>query len=213
MQENPGWPHRGLYAITADRRDSDRLRHEIEAVLAAGVRLLQYRNKSATPALRAEQARMLAQSCRVHGARLIVNDDVTLAFAVAADGVHLGSDDTGVAAARAALGPGAIIGVSCYDSLARARAARNAGASYLAFGACFESTTRPGRPRVTPALFAQARAFGLPLVAIGGLRPDNAGVFVAAGADLIAAIGALFDTPDPATAALRFETLFQDTTA
>src|SRR6185312_14152545 len=114
----------------------------------------------------------LKQLCDTHAVPLIVNDDVALAFAVGAAGVHLGRDDDDVAAARAALGAGAIIGVSCYDSLERARAAAAAGADYVAFGAFFPSPTKPQAVRASLDLLRQSATLGVPRVAIGGITPD-----------------------------------------
>lgn len=210
MNAPPAWPRRGLYAISPDESDTVRLLERVEPVLRAGATLLQYRNKPADSALRREQAGALRVLCRAHEVPFIVNDDVDLAAELGADGVHLGADDGELAQARLRLGPAAIIGASCYNEVDRARSAARAGASYLAFGACHDSTTKPGRPRAEPALFTQARGLGLPLVAIGGLRPDNAAIFIAAGADLIAVIGGLFDTPDPGAAAQSYLDLFRN---
>lgn len=213
MNQPSTWPARGLYAITPEDSDTARLLARVEPVLRAGAALLQYRNKSAPPELRGEQALALRGLCRHYRVPLIVNDDVALAREIAADGVHLGAGDGDLAAARSVLGPEAILGASCYDDLQRARRACAAGASYLAFGACCPSSTKPDRPRAAPALFTAARALGLPLVAIGGLKPENAGVFLAAGADLIAAIAGLFDDPDPGAAAHRYLDLFRNLSA
>jgi thiamine-phosphate pyrophosphorylase len=148
----------------------------------------------------------LAALCANHRVPLIVNDDVDLAAAIGAAGVHLGKDDADIAAARSRLGSGAIIGVSCYDSLERARDL--AGADYLAFGAFFVSPTKPSARRAAPDLLHAARAFGKPLVAIGGITPDNAPALVAAGADFVAAISGVFGQSDVEDAARRYATLF-----
>jgi thiamine-phosphate pyrophosphorylase len=202
---------RGLYAITPDDADTRRLLLRVEPVLAAGVACLQYRNKAADAPLRAAQGHALAALCRRFGVALIINDDVALAHAVGA-GVHLGGDDGDLAAARASLGPDALIGASCYDSMERAERAAAAGASYVAFGAFFPSSTKPQARRADADLLRRSAVLGLPRVAIGGITPDNGGALVAAGADLLAVIGALFDAPDPAGVARRFSALFQDST-
>ncbi len=194
------WPRRGLYAITPAEADTDRLRARVEPVLAAGAALLQYRNKSADAGLREGQARMLLVLCRRFEVPLIVNDDVELALAIGADGAHVGERDADLRAARDVLGEDAILGASCYDDLARAERAAAAGASYLAFGAFHPSPTKPRARTATPELLREARRFGLLLVAIGGLRPENARPAIDAGADLIAAISGVFDAPDPAAA-------------
>ncbi len=207
---HPRLPSHGLYAITPDWSEDDRLIDAVEAVLTAGVGVLQYRNTLATPEQRYTQARRLADRCRHYRTPLIINNDPELAARVGAAGVHLGADDPDPASARARLGPEAIIGVSCYDRLERAAQAAAAGADYLAFGTCYPSTRKPGRPIVAPGVLTEAACFGLPRVAIGGLRPDNAGVFVAAGAEFLAVIGGVFDSPDPAADVRRFLALFDD---
>lgn len=204
------WPPFGLYAITPDDADTDRLLARTRAILEAGANALQYRNKSAPTQLRRKQAQSLADLCARFGVPLIINDDIELALDTDASGVHLGEDDAAIASTRQRLGPGAVIGASCYTSLERAREARAAGASYLAFGACFESSSKPGRPRVAPGTLTEAGEFGLPRVAIGGLTPDNAGVFVSAGAEWVAVISGLFDAPDPGDATRRYLSLFSN---
>ncbi|HEX7731319.1 MAG TPA: thiamine phosphate synthase, partial [Rhodanobacter sp.] len=123
-------------------------------------------------------------------------------------GVHLGRDDGDVAAARAVMGAGAIVGVSCYDSLERARTAAAAGADYIAFGAFFPSPTKPHAVRASPDLLRQSATLGLPRVAIGGITPDNAPSLVEAGADLLAVISAVFGAADVRAAAQRFARLY-----
>jgi thiamine-phosphate pyrophosphorylase len=199
-----GWPRRGLYAITPDEADTQRLFKRIEPVLDMGIALLQYRNKIADAALRLDQALMLQLLCGCYGVPLIINDDIGLAKAIAANGVHLGEPDGDIAAARATLGSNAIIGVSCHDSLDRARSLAEAGADYLAFGAFFPSPTKPDASRAEPRLLDEARRFGLPLVAVGGIRPQDARALRDAGADLIAVISGLWGAPDPAVAAQAY---------
>lgn len=200
---------RGLYAITDGPRAD--LLDVAAAALYGGAALLQYRDKTADAPRRLQEARALQGLCAARGVPLIVNDDVELAAAVGAAGVHLGEDDANIAAARARLGENAIIGVSCYDSLARARQLAAAGADYLAFGAFFPSTTKPGARHATPALLREARALGLPLVAIGGITPDNGGPLIEAGADYLAVIAAVFGAADVRVAARRFSDLFART--
>lgn len=199
--------HRGLYAITPACADDRALLAFATSVLAGGAALLQYRGKDDAPAVRARRAAALAQLCRAAGVPLVVNDDLALAQRVGA-GVHVGGSDAPVAEARARLGPDAIVGASCYGELARARRAREEGASYVAFGAFFPSPTKPGAAAADPALLRQAAALGLPRVAIGGIRLDNAATLVAAGADLVAVISDLADHPDPAQRAAAYAALF-----
>lgn len=184
---------RGLYAITPDTDNSEQLIEQVSAALDGGARILQYRNKGSDAVRRLWQANILKSLAQSRGALFIVNDDVALAEAIRADGVHLGRDDDAIAAARVRLGDGAIIGASCYNSLDLARSAVAAGASYVAFGAVFASGTKPGAVHAPLSLFADAASLGVPRVAIGGISPANAGQVVAAGADAIAVIGGLFD--------------------
>jgi len=188
---------RGLYALTPDTRDTAALVAAVAAALDGGAAAVQYRSKDPDAALRAAQARALARVLAARGGLYIVNDDAALAREVGADGVHIGAGDGSVAAARDALGPERLIGVSCYDDLERARAAVAAGADYVAFGSMFASPTKPHAPRADPALLARAQAFGVPVVAIGGITAANADVLFAAGADAVAVIGDVFAHDDP----------------
>jgi thiamine-phosphate pyrophosphorylase len=199
----------GLYAVTPDMADTDMLAHKVESAVRGGAAAVQYRNKSGTDAGRLEQLRRLAPVCRRHGAMLIVNDSVALARDAAADGVHLGRDDGDVGAARRMLGPAAVIGVSCYDDLQRARDARAAGADYVAFGSFFPSPTKPGAVRASLGLLRQARReLDLPIVAIGGIGVQNAAGLIDAGADALAVVSALFDAADVESQARRISRLF-----
>jgi thiamine-phosphate pyrophosphorylase len=199
----------GLYALTPDCADTDLLVDRVRAALAGGATAIQYRNKTATSALRLAQARLLREACTVSGATFIVNDDVELAGMVRADGVHLGRDDTTVASARKRLDSQAMIGVSCYDSLARADAAVGAGADYIAFGSFFVSAVKPEAVRADVSLLSAAKLrWNVPIVAIGGITATNAGLLLAAGADAIAVISAVFDAPDAEAAARAFADLF-----
>ena len=202
-------PIEGLYAVTPDLADTELLVAKVEMVLSAGARLLQYRNKTADSSVRRAQAAALRDVCRRHGATLIINDDVALACAIDADGVHVGADDAAVSVARTQLGRGKIVGASCYGNLQRAHTAAEHGADYVAFGSFFASSIKPGAVRAPLALLPAARAFGLPVVAIGGITLDNAGELIACGADAVAVISALFAAPDAGAATRRFCQLFQ----
>lgn len=200
---------RGVYLITPDQNDTAALLAATAPLLAAGVALLQYRNKTADGALRLAQASALQALCAQHGVPLLINDELALARAVGAAGVHLGEDDGDIAAARATLGPQAIIGASCYDQLALAQRAVAAGASYVAFGAFFPSATKPLARRADARLLREGAALGVPQVAIGGLTPDNAGPLVSAGADLLAVISSVYAAPDPAATLRAYQACFQ----
>jgi thiamine-phosphate pyrophosphorylase len=202
---------RGLYAI-ADTSlvPRERLDAAAEAALAGGAVMLQYRDKSSDHARRLAEARLLAVRCREYGALFIVNDDVELALESGADGVHLGRDDPAIEAARARLGAGAIIGVSCYNELERARDAQARGADYVAFGRFFPSRTKPEAVSTSPELLKQARAaLRVPIVAIGGITPENGGGLIAVGADLLAVIDGVFGRSDIRAAAARYAKLFR----
>ena len=200
----------GLYAVTPDAVESAWLRARVEQALAGGARVVQYRSKSPERALRLSQARELAALCRLQGVLFIVNDDVEIARECGADGVHLGREDTAIAAARARLGRSALIGASCYGDLVRAQQCVDAGADYLAFGSFFASAVKPGAARTPVAVLSEARKrWPLPLVAIGGLTPANAAPVLAAGADALAVISALFHVPDTCAAAQAFARLFE----
>ena len=197
---------RGLYAITAGPRSD--LLDVVAAALRGRARVVQYRDKTNDAERRRSEAASIAALCRQHGALFIVNDDVELALAVGADGVHLGEDDADIAIARESLGGAAIIGVSCYDSLERAQDVATRGAGYLAFGAFFASRSKLTPRRATTKMIADARAFGLPLVAVGGIDADNAAPLISAGADCIAVISALFGAPDVEMQARKLSSLF-----
>jgi thiamine-phosphate pyrophosphorylase len=203
----------GLYAVTPDALDPATLLARVEAVLAGGARALQYRRKGALePQVRATEARALAAACRRYRAWFIVNDDVALAAAVGADGVHVGRDDADCAVARATLGPDAIVGVSCYDRLERALDAARAGATYVAFGAMHASGVKPQAVRAPLDLLARARqAVGCPVVAIGGITLERAPPLLAAGADALAVITDLFEAADPQARAAAYAALWPHT--
>ncbi len=196
---------RGLYAITPDIADTAALAVKVEQALKAGVAMLQYRNKIISKDKRLLQARELAPLARGYGVPFIVNDDVEVALAVGANGVHLGKEDGELAAARAKL-PGRILGASCYRDLGAARAAVHAGASYVAFGSVFPSSTKPEAVRAPLSLFRSE--LGVPLCAIGGITVENAPELIAAGADLLAVISDLFDSSDIGARAAQYRKLF-----
>lgn len=201
---------RGLYAVTPDRADTRQLVEQVGAALAGGARIVQYRNKVATPALRIEQAHALKSLCVTHKAALIVNDHVDLALACNADGVHLGSEDGSASAARLVLGSEKLIGISCYRSIERARAAQREGADHVAFGSFFASRVKPRAVHAPIELLAQAsRELTVPIVAIGGITSANGAQLVAAGAHALAVISDIFDAPDIEAAAARLAALFE----
>jgi thiamine-phosphate pyrophosphorylase len=201
---------RGLYAITDPRLCPDEaLADQVEEVLRGGCRLIQYRDKRADRPLRRRLAGQLLELCRRYQALLIINDDIRLARDIGAQGVHLGRHDPDPAAARELLGDAAVIGVSCYNRLDLAREAAASGVDYVAFGRFFPSRSKPDAVRAEPALLRQARAaLDLPLVAIGGITPENGAPLIMAGADMLAVIHGLFGQSDVCTASRRLCGLF-----
>ena len=201
----------GLYAVTPDLDDTTELLRRVGQALQGGLRLLQYRNKPAAAALRREQAGALLALCRAQSVPLVINDDLQLALEIGADGAHLGREDGDLAAARAALGPGKLLGISCYDDIGRAREAKRVGADYVAFGSFFASPTKPAAVRAPLTLLAEARnELGLPVCAIGGITLQNAPQLIAAGADLLAVITDLFEAPDIRSRAAAYTSLFSE---
>lgn len=199
-----------LYAI-ADTQylDDTRLIDAVAQAIAGGTRIIQYRDKKHAAAERARRASELAKLCRQQGALFIVNDDVVLAKQAQADGVHLGREDTAIVDAREQLGPKAIIGVSCYNELARAEAAEKQGADYVAFGRFFPSRTKPRAVQASLDLLREAKKkLHIPIVAIGGITPENGAALIAAGADALAVIEGVFGQTDVRAAAERYAKLF-----
>ena len=200
---------RGLYAVTPDEADTDLLVAKVEAALQGGISVLQYRNKLANHKLQTQQARAILPLCRQYEVPLIINDSVKLCLTLDADGVHIGADDGNLKEIRARVGKDKIIGASCYNRFDLALAAQQTGADYVAFGACFASTTKPKAPVANLNLFSQARAqLTIPAVAIGGINLDNAIQVISAGAHSLAVINAIFNVPDVKSSTQQFTQLF-----
>jgi len=197
-----------LYAITPDEADTAELLRKVRLALLGGARIVQYRNKGAEAALRLKQAEALRGLTREFAVPLIINDDAALALQVDADGVHLGGLDGSAADVRVVLGSDRLIGVSCYNRLEQAHEAVRQGANYVAFGSFFSSTVKPEAVVATPDLLRQARReLGVPLVAIGGITPQNGAQLIEAGANALAVISAVFSAPDVQYAARQFSDL------
>jgi thiamine-phosphate pyrophosphorylase len=203
------FPSLGLYAITAEHPASPKqLALAVNAALRGGAKVIQYRAKSSQN--RQEEARLVLAECRAFSVPLIINDDMELALTIGADGVHLGKDDGSIRDARSQLGADAIIGMSCYDSVERALEAERQGASYVAFGRFFPSASKPHAPCAQLGTLIEAkRKLCVPIVAIGGITPNNGAALREAGADVLAVIDAVFGADDPKQAALAFQPLFQ----
>jgi len=197
------FPEKGLYAITSN---NDSL-NDVKTVLQAGTVILQYREKIKPDP---DHTKKLKKLCTDFKVTLIINDKPQLAKEVKADGVHLGEEDGSYDETRQLLGDKAIIGISCYDSLDLAIEAERQGANYIAFGSFFPSKTKHNIRRPDLDLLKQAREkLSIPIVAIGGITPENGRPLVEAGADFIAAIHGVFGQEDPGAAAKKYAALFE----
>ena len=204
------FPSRGLYAITdSELCASPSIVCNVERAIRGGAMVIQYRDKSTDTDRRRTEGSELLEVCHANGVPLIINDDIQLAKDIGADGVHVGKDDGTLATARAALGADAIVGVSCYNAIDLALSAQEAGADYVAFGRFFPSSVKPNAVQASLEQLRMNRSrLTVPVVAIGGIKPDNAEELLDAGADLLAVINAVFGADDPGLAASRFSELF-----
>ena len=200
---------KGLYAVTPDEPDTDVLLAKVEAGLLGGINILQYRNKQANHKLLTQQAQAILPLCRQYNVPLIINDSVKLCLTLDADGVHIGAEDGNLSEVRTRLGPNKILGASCYNRFDLALTAQQAGADYVAFGACFASTTKPNAPVASLDLFKLAQAqLHIPTVAIGGITLTNVLQAIDAGASAIAVINAIFNSSDVKLSTQQFAQLF-----
>jgi len=200
---------KGLYAVTPDEPDTDVLLAKVEAALLGGINILQYRNKQANHKLLTQQAQAILPLCRQYNVPLIINDSVKLCLTLDADGVHIGAKDGNLSEVRTRLGPNKILGASCYNRFDLALTAQQAGADYVAFGACFASTTKPNAPIASLDLFKLAQAqLHIPTVAIGGITLTNVLQAIDAGASAIAVINAIFNSSDVKLSTQQFAQLF-----
>jgi len=201
---------KGLYAITDTANlSSELMLTRTEEILRAGAKLLQYRNKQANENTRIAEAEQLLDLCRKYSVPLIINDDISLAVQIGADGVHLGKTDSSIANAREHLGNNAMVGCSCYNDLDRAQLVSKSGVDYIAFGAFFPSPTKPGAAHATADIIQTAKQkFDLPVVAIGGITPENGQSLIAAGADMLAVISGLYASNDPFNTTKQYIKMF-----
>lgn len=201
---------RGLYAITDENLiPESAFTATIEQALSGGTAIIQYRDKSGIETKRLQQASALRSLCNEYRASLIINDDIALAKAVAADGVHLGENDISIEQARLILGNNAIIGISCYNQLQLGARAQAAGADYVAFGAVFTSPTKPHARSASCELISEAKSqLDIPVCAIGGIDKSNVESVIEAGADMTALISGLFTEPDIRLTAEHISRLF-----
>jgi len=201
---------RGLYAITDARKITpETIAHAVEQALCGGAAIIQFRDKSCDQTRRLHTAQRLRQLTGQYQALLIINDDVALAAACNADGVHIGQHDTELREARTQLGPQAIIGISCYNRFELAQQAAANGADYVAFGRFFPSRTKPDAMPAGLNLLHQAKQeLDIPVVAIGGITVDNAAPLIEAGADMLAVVDGLFGQADIRAAAGQYQQQF-----
>ena len=200
---------RGLYVIADTEVIVNDLVTAVTEAIAGGAGVVQYRDKDNDHARRLREASALRELCQRKGIPFIVNDDVELARQSGADGVHLGNNDATIESVRALLGTHSIIGISWYKQFERARYAVADGADYIAFGSFYSSAVKPDAVRASDALLTQARQeFLLPVVAIGGITPENGARLVAAGADALAVITGIFSAADIRSAAENYAALF-----
>ncbi len=210
MNNRPRLPVRGVYAITPDAELAQAgLTTQVESAIRGGAVIIQYRRKHISRAGALEELAALRALCSGTGTLLIVNDDLDLALASGADGVHLGREDGDWEAYAALIERPLLVGISCYNDGARALHAAACGADYVAFGSFFASNTKPEARLCTLATLRAARAeLHLPIVAIGGITPENGASLVRAGADFLAVISGIFAQPSIESAAARYAGLF-----
>ena len=200
------FPRSGLYAITHDVNSSgSRLLNAVSGAIEGGVQAVQFRQKQNRIDFRF--LKELLMLCKDHRVPLIINDDIALTLNLGADGVHLGKTDTGIAEARTRLGDKHIIGASCYNSAESAYQAQDDGATYVAFGSFFPSRTKPGASPADIGILKDLK-LNIPIVAIGGITPQNGGALLAAGADLLAVVDGIFGRRDTLSAATEYRRLF-----
>jgi thiamine-phosphate pyrophosphorylase len=202
-------PSKGLYAITdCINLTTEQLIYKTELILKAGVAMLQYRNKHDDDSVRKSQAGDLKKLCDTFNVPLIINDDVKLALEIHADGIHLGKEDAHYITSS---GQKMIIGISCYNDLDRAAMAENMGASYIAFGAFYPTSTKNNTVKAEPELIRKAKQIlKLPVVAIGGITPENGSVLLDAGADFLAVVSGVYSADNPEAAVKSYLKLFHN---
>lgn len=194
-----------LYLVTPPRLDPAAFRDPLAAALDAGdVACVQLRLKDAGDDDVRRAIDVLRPVVQSRDVAFILNDRPDLAASTGCDGVHVGQEDAPYAAARRAMGADAIVGVTCHASRHLAMEAGEAGADYVAFGAFFPTGTKETTHRADPGILSWwAEIFEVPCVAIGGITPANCGPLVAAGADFLAVVSAVWDHPDGPAAGVR----------
>lgn len=204
----------GIYVVTPDWDDTEKLLEFSEQTLQGGASLLQYRHKTADATLRKKQATALLGLCQRYQRPFIINDHVDLCIELNADGIHVGGTDISVEQARAAVGPNKIVGASCYGDLQLAHAAEKQGASYIAFGGFYPSRIKKYSVTTKPNIVTQAKQeIALPIVVIGGMTAENCPPLIAAGADMVAAISSVYFSDNPKFATVELCGFFNQVNA
>ncbi len=202
------FPQSGLYAITkTEHKTAEQIIADVSEAIKGGIKILQYRDKHPTDATYLAGA--LKELCHADNIPLLINDDIKLAKRIGADGVHIGKNDALLSHAREILGKKAMIGISCYNSVELALQAQKLSADYVAFGRFFPSSSKPLATAAQISSLQQAKTcINVPIVAIGGILPDNGAELLSAGADILAVIGGVFNsTPYQSTQA--YQSLFK----
>ncbi len=176
----------------------------VEKIITGGANVIQLRDKTLRNHELLEHAGKILEICRYYGVPLIINDRVSLAKKINADGVHIGKNDQTVRVARKYLGNKFIIGASCYRNLYSAVRAQTYGADYVAFGSVFPTTTKPRASRCSFATLSEAKKIlQIPVCAIGGIGQKNIQPVIATGVDLVAVSDSVFNARDPQQAATK----------
>ena len=185
---------KGLYVITDEQlTPKQTLLSQVKTALNAGAKIVQLRDKSSQDYEIKELSLKLKKICDQYGALFIMNDRIALAKEVDASGVHIGKEDISLHKARAILGEEKIIGVSCYGDITLAKQMEREGADYVAFGACFASTTKKAAPTIDLNILSQAKSqLSIPICAIGGINHSNISKVAAHGVDMISVVKSVF---------------------
>jgi thiamine-phosphate pyrophosphorylase len=201
---------KGIYAISdCVNLTSEDLLSRTEDILRVGISLYQYRNKDSDKDKNLDLALKLQSLCKKYPTPFIINDDLHLAKKISADGIHLGQHDVKLKTARESLGS-KIIGVSCYNDLSRAISAEEQGADYVAFGSVFTSVTKPDANKVSIELLQEAKKIlTIPIVAIGGITPENGKQLVDVNVDYLAVISGLYAAENIVNTANSYKLLFE----
>ena len=199
----------GIYLISDSKNlVIDDLLDKTEKILDVGISLFQFRDKNSKYEIKKSTALKLQTLCKKYNTLFIINDDVVLAKEISADGVHLGRNDMDIEMARKILGD-KIIGVSCYNNLEDAITAEIMGADYIALGSFFSSPTKPEARKIAIDLLPIAKSkLNIPVVAIGGITPENGKQLVDNKVDFLAIISGIYASTDIINSIKSYKNLF-----